>query len=247
MATILGIDVGGTGIKGALVDVKTGELVSEKLRVPTPESGKPKEMLKVITDIVQHFNWKSKPIGIGFPAIMKDGVAYSASNIHDDWIGFDIKGTIEKKTKCPVVIINDADAAGIAELKFGKAKGAKGTVLLLTLGTGIGSALFTNGVLVPNTEFGHLYFRDGIAEQFASNAARKKKELTWEKYGKELNNFLKHVDFIFSPDLILLGGGISKRYHFYEEFISDTLHVEPAKNFNNAGIIGAAMAYKEFA
>ena len=247
MSIVLGIDVGGTGIKGALVDLKKGELISEKIRIPTPEGGKPKDIIRVISDLVKTFEWKSKPIGIGFPAIMKNGVALSASNIHDDWIGYNVKEQIEKKTKCPVAVINDADAAGLAELKYGKAGNSKGTVLLLTLGTGIGSALFTNGVLVPNTEFGHLIFEGGIAEQYASNAARKRDEMSWEEYGKALNKYLKHIDFIFSPDLILLGGGISKRIHLYEEFLSKDLNVQAAKNFNNAGILGAALAHSDLA
>jgi len=246
MAIILGIDVGGTGIKGGIVDLEKGELISERLKYRTPESKKPGEMIEVIQDIVDQLDWKSKPIGIGFPAIVKNNISYSASNIHDDWINYPIQDSISEKVQCPVYVINDADAAGLAEMAYGKGKDQIGTVLLLTLGTGIGSALFTDGVLVPNTEFGHLFYRDGIAEHYASNNARKIKELSWEDYGKELNNYLKHIQFIFSPNMILLGGGISKRIEFYENYLSKDLIVFPAEKLNNAGIIGAALAFSKY-
>lgn len=244
MSLILGIDVGATGIKGAVVDIKKGILTTERFKLLTPKSGKPAEMIKVINEIVKHFDWKGKPIGLGFPAIIKNNKALSASNIHKSWIGFNIKEHVEEITQCPVEVINDADAAGIAEMKFGRGKHVDGTVILLTLGTGIGSAVFLNGELLPNTEFGHLKFKKGIAENYASNSARKLNDLTWEEFGKELNTLLEHIDFVFSPNLILLGGGVSKKFDYYSKYFSDTLDVEPAMTYNNAGIIGAAMAYK---
>lgn len=244
MSLILGIDVGATGIKGAVVDVKQGVLTTERFKKLTPKSGKPAEMIKVINDVVKHFKWKDKPIGIGFPAIIKNNKACSAANIHKSWIGFNIKKQVELITNCPVAVINDADAAGIAEMKFGKGRKVDGTVILLTLGTGIGSAVFINGLLVPNTEFGHLKFKKGIAENYASNSARKINDLSWEEFGDELNAFLKHLNLIFSPNLILLGGGVSKKFDLYSNYILDTLNVAPAETYNNAGIIGAAMAYK---
>lgn len=239
----LGIDVGATGIKGAIVDIEKGELISERFKLPTPESGKPDEMIEVINQIVKHFEWTGKPIGIGFPAIIKDHTSWSAANIHKSWIGFPIKKEIEYATKCEAVIINDADAAGLAEVRYGKGKDLKGTLILLTLGTGIGSAVFIDGKLLPNTEFGHLKFRKGIAEEYASNSARKRKDLTWEEFGKELDSVLNHIDFVFSPNQIILGGGISKKFHNFEKYLSEKLNVVSAEKYNNAGIIGAALAY----
>jgi len=241
MKKYLGLDVGGTGIKGALVDVKSGEVISDRFKIKTPESKKPDDMMEVVKAIVSEFSWEGKAIGTGFPTIIKDGICLSASNIHDDWIGYPIKKKLEKYLNCPVSVVNDADAAGISEIKFGKGKNVPGTVILLTLGTGIGSAVFRDGILVPNTEFGHLKFKDSIAEKHASNSARKKKDLSWEEYGKELNNFLEHVDFVFAPDLLILGGGISKKFELYSGQFNPDLNVVPADNLNNAGIIGAAV------
>lgn len=246
MQYIMGIDVGATGTKGAIVDLETGDLQSEKIKLKTPASKKPEDMIEVIDELVKLFEWRGKALGIGFPAIIKKGKAYSASNIHESWIGFPVKKEIAAKTGCDVHTINDADAAGISEMRFGRLKGQNGTSLLLTLGTGIGSALFHNSVLIPNTEFGQLYYKASITEHYASNGARKQKGLSWEEYGKELNAVLEYFDFIFSPEIIVLGGGISKKIELYREFLSDTLNVQPALKFNNAGIIGAAMAYDEY-
>jgi polyphosphate glucokinase len=200
-------------------------------------------MANTVKEICQHFDWKNKPLGIGFPAVIKNNICHTAANIDKSWIGTDIYELFNSKTKCDCTIMNDADAAGIAEMTYGKGKKlSQGIVILLTLGTGIGSALFMNGVLVPNTELGHLKFKDTIAERYASNSARKKKNLSWEEYGKALNNFLLHVDFLFSPDLIILGGGISKQFKEYTQYFSKKINVVPAQNQNNAGIIGAAMA-----
>ncbi|MDB4438795.1 ROK family protein [bacterium] len=244
MNRILGIDVGATGIKSAIVDLQEGTLITERFKLQTPVSGKPKEMIDVIHQIVEHFDWEGKPIGLGFPAIIKNDISWSASNIHESWIGFKIKNEIEAQTGCSCVVINDADAAGLAELSFGKGKGIKGTMILLTLGTGIGSAIFNDGVLLPNTELGHLKYKDSIAEKYAANSSRKLKDLSWEEYGTELNDVLEHIDFVFSPNLILLGGGISKKFKNFSDYISSGLNVCPAEKFNNAGIIGAALAYK---
>jgi len=244
MDQILGIDVGATGIKGAVVDLEKGTLVTERFKLPTPESGLPDDMIDVIYEIIEHFDWQGKNVGFGFPAIIKNNKVCSASNIDKSWIGYKIKKQIESRTQCPCVIINDADAAGLAELHYGKGKDVKGTMILLTLGTGIGSAIFNDGVLLPNTELGHLKYKDSIAEKYAANSARKLKGLKWDEYGKELNEFLEHVDFIFSPNLILLGGGISKKFKNFSEYISPDLNVSPAEKFNNAGIIGAALAFE---
>ena len=241
MKEILGIDVGATGIKGAVVDINEGILITERIKYPTPKPATPQAMTEVMKRIVEDFDWKGKPIGIGFPAIIKDGVALSASNIDDSWIDFPIVGFLNKKLKSPVNVVNDADAAGMAEQKFGDDDERDGLVILLTLGTGIGSAIFKNGELIPNTELGHLKWKDSIIEKHVSNNARETKELTYKTWGKELNKVLNHIEFILSPDHIILGGGISKKFHKYEEYLDCSASVVPAKMLNNAGIVGAAM------
>lgn len=247
MKEILGIDVGATGIKGAVVNLEEGKLITERYKLLTPESKKPNAIANTVKEISEEFKWKNKPIGIGFPAVIKNNVSLTAANIDKSWIGLNVKELFSDATNCKCTIFNDADAAGIAEMTFGIGHNVKGTVLLLTLGTGIGSALFRDGILIPNLELGHLIYKEGIAEQYASNHARKSKGLSWEKYGNELNKVLNHIDFIFSPDLMVLGGGISKKFKEYKSFISSDLNVTPAQHQNNAGIIGAAMSvlYKQ--
>jgi len=243
MKEILGIDVGATGIKGAIVDIEKGELITERIKYPTPKPATPQAMTEVMKRIISDFNWKGKPIGVGFPAIIKKGVALSASNIDDTWLDFPIEGFLNKKLKSPVKVINDADAAGLAEKKYGGGNDKDGLVILLTLGTGIGSALFYNGVLLPNTELGHLKLGDSIAEKHASNSARELKELNYKVWGKELNRVLKHIEFILAPDHFIIGGGISKKFHKYAEYLKTDATIEPARMLNNAGIVGAALAY----
>ncbi len=243
MEQILGIDVGATGIKGAVVDLEKGELITARIKYPTPKPATPQSMTDVMKQIISDFDWKGKPVGVGFPAIIKNGVAHSASNIDDSWLDFPIVGFLNKKLKCPVRVINDADAAGLAEKRYGGGSDKEGLVILLTLGTGIGSALFYNGVLLPNTELGHLKWDGGIAERFASNSARENKELSFKTWGKELNRVLKHIEFILAPDHFIIGGGISKKFHKYSEYLKTDATIEPAKMLNNAGIVGAALAY----
>lgn len=237
---VLGIDIGGTGTKGAIVDIKTGEFVSDKIKYKTPEESTPKAVLSVIKNMVTDFEWEGKQIGFGFPAIIKEGLACSAANIHKDWIDFDIANYFGKELNCPLTVVNDADSAGLAELLFGAAKDKQGSVLLLTLGTGIGSALFVDGYLVPNTEFGHLKWKDSITEDYASNRARKSNKLDWSEFGKELNAVLNHIELLLSPDCIILGGGISKSFDEYVDCFDIKAEIIPAKLKNNAGIIGAA-------
>ncbi|MEM9545800.1 MAG: ROK family protein [Bacteroidota bacterium] len=244
MERILGIDVGATGIKGAVVNLEKGELTTERIKYPTPKPATPQSMTEVMKQLVSDFNWKGKPIGIGFPSIIKNGVAHSASNIDDTWLDFPIEGFLNKKLKCPVKVINDADAAGLAEKKYGGGNDKQGLVILLTLGTGIGSALFYNGVLLPNTELGHLKWEDSITEKYASNSARENKELNFKTWGKELNRVLKHIEFILAPDHFIIGGGISKKFHKYSEYLKTDATIEPAKMLNNAGIVGAALAFR---
>ena len=242
---ILGIDVGATGIKGAIVDVRTGELLTERIKLPTPRPATPAAVTAVIRDLASLFKWKSGDlVGCGFPAVIVRGVAHSAANIDNKWIGMNAEKYFAQKTGFDVKVVNDADAAGMAEVEFGYVDN-KGTVVLLTLGTGIGSALFSDGILVPNTEFGHIPYRRSVAEDYVSNRARKDRKLGLRKWSEELNEYLVHMRRILTPDLIILGGGISKRFNEFQEQIDPGVQVVPAKLFNNAGIVGAALyAYK---
>jgi polyphosphate glucokinase len=243
MKEILGIDVGATGIKGAIVDVVKGELKVERIKYPTPKPATPQAITEVMKQLIADFNWKGKAVGIGFPAIIKEGMSLSASNIDDSWLNFPIVGFLNKKLKCPVKVINDADAAGLAEKQFGGGSKKDGLVILLTLGTGIGSAIFYNGVLIPNTELGHLKWENSIAEKYASNSARELKQLSFKTWGKELNRVLNHIEFILSPDHFIIGGGISRKFPRFSEYLKTDATIEPAKMLNNAGIVGAALAY----
>ncbi|MEU7000665.1 polyphosphate--glucose phosphotransferase [Nonomuraea sp. NPDC046570] len=231
---VLGIDIGGTGTKGAPVDVKAGKLVQERLRLLTPQPAKPAPVADVVAQIVEHFKW-SGPVGITFPGVVVDGVVRTAANMHQAWIGVDAAELFGGAR-----VVNDADAAGLAEMTFGEGRDRKGVVLMLTLGTGIGSALFLDGALVPNTEFGHLELRGKDAEQRASERAREEKGLNWEKWSQRLEEYLKHVEMLLSPSLIIIGGGISKKSAKFLPYIHIDTPVIPAALLNDAGIIGAA-------
>ena len=238
---ILGIDIGGSGIKGAVVDAETGELLTKRRRVDTPEPSTPQAVAEVVDGIVHHFNWTG-PMGCTFPAVIRNGVICSAANVDSLWIGTDAPALFERATGCPTSIINDADAAGIAEMVFGAGRDQPGVVLLLTLGTGIGSALFIDGHLAPNTEFGHIEI-DGInAESRAANSARKREDLNWEAWGARLNRYFQTVEFLLSPDLFIIGGGVSKRGHKYIKYIDVRAPIVVAQMRNHAGLIGGAMA-----
>lgn len=239
---ILGIDVGGTGIKGGIVDIIKGEMVSERFKVATQQPATPTSVVAQIFEIINHFTWTGS-VGIGFPAVVDNGVVYSASNIHDDWINTRISDLLNRDGRSNIFIANDADVAGLAELNFGVAKGRKGKVLLLTIGTGIGSALIVNGQLVTNTELGHLYMKGHkkIAEKYASNAAREREELKWKAWAKRFNEYLNYVNHLCYPDLIVLGGGISKHFHKYGDHFDLQHKVVPAELKNFAGIVGAAL------
>lgn len=245
MEAILGIDVGATGIKGAIVNVETGELMTERIKIKTPKPATPAAILTVIKEIKRKLKYTGEKVGIGFPSVVKKGMVLSAANIDKSWINYDIKDKYAKGLKKEVFVINDADAAGLAELKFGGGKKKKGFVIFLTLGTGIGSALFKDGKLLPNTEFGHLKYKKTVAEHYASNSARENKKLSWKNWGAELNEFLKMVDFYLSPDAFIIGGGVSKDFVSYKNFLTVKTPVSPAKLQNAAGVIGAAMAAKE--
>ncbi len=240
---ILGIDIGGSGIKGAPVDINTGELTRDRHRIPTPQPSKPKAVAKVVGQIVKHFDWQG-PIGCTFPAIISHGVIKSAANVDDAWIGVNGVKLFEKTTGCPIHILNDADAAGVAEMELGVGRGRDGAVIMLTIGTGIGSGMFTDGVLYPNSELGHLQIRGKDAEHRASDRVRKEEDLSWEKWAKRFNEFLNHVEFLFSPDLFIIGGGASKKHDLFFQYLNLDAEILPAKLRNEAGIIGAAMAAK---
>ncbi len=241
MSEILGIDVGGTGIKAAIVDVENGVFLSEKIKYGTPQPSTPARVIGVVKNLIKDFNFQGKNFGCGFPSIIKNNICYSAANIDNGWIGLDLQAFFLEKTGSRVTFTNDADAAAVAEIKFGKGKGRSGTTILLTLGTGIGSGIFVNGQLLPNSEFGHLLYKKSVFEHYASNGARKKKNLSWKEWGKELNIYLNHVNLLINPDLIILGGGVSKYFDKFEKFLKVKTQIVPAAMGNDAGIIGAAM------
>jgi polyphosphate glucokinase len=241
---ILGIDVGGTGIKGALVDVKTGKLTTEKHRIPTPIPATPEAVSKTIKQLVNHFNWKGL-VGCGFPTPLQHGKCLTGGNLHKDWKGTQVDQLFEATTGNNFSIVNDADAAGLAEINFGAGKDVKGTVIMITLGTGIGSGLFLDGKLVPNTEFGHVLYKNGeIFEKYASDSARKRDDLSRKEWGKRLRKYFKHINLLVSPDLIIVGGGASKKFDKIEAKLDLDVKIVPAQAENEAGIIGAAMAAK---
>ena len=241
---VLGIDVGGTGIKGAPVDTETGALLAERVRIKTPKKAEPEPVAKVVAEIAKSFNWTG-PIGIGFPAPIKSGVAMMAANVSEKWIGTNADDLFTKITGCDCTMINDADAAGLAEMKFGAGRGQPGTVIMVTLGTGIGSAIFYRGVLLPNTEFGHLEMKGKDAEYRASDLARQRDGLSWKKYAKRLNRYLAAMERLFWPDLFIVGGGISKESEKYIPLLMIETPVVPAQLLNTAGIVGAALAARE--
>jgi polyphosphate glucokinase len=237
---ILGIDVGGSGIKGAPVNTKTGQLSAERIRIKTPRDAEPQPVAEVVAQIVQAFQWQG-PIGVGFPAPIRSGVALMAANIAESWIGTNVEQLFTETTGCPCKVGNDADVAGLAEMAFGAGKGRSGTVIMLTLGTGIGTAIFRDGTLLPNTEFGHLEIDGQDAESGASDAAREREDLSWKKYAKRLNKYLLAMERLFWPDLFIVGGGISKKHEKFLPLLSLQTEVVPAQLQNEAGIVGAAL------
>jgi polyphosphate glucokinase len=238
---VLGIDVGGSGIKGAPVDISSGDLLAERYRIKTPKGAKPDPVAETVAKISSYFDWQG-PIGIGFPAPIKGGVAMMAANVSEKWIGTNADELFSRATGCPCTTINDADAAGLAEMTFGAGQGQPGTVIVLTLGTGIGTAIFHGGRLLPNTEFGHVEIKCEEAELRASDAARKREDLSWKEYAKRLNRYLAAMEKLFWPNLFIIGGGISKEHEKFLPLLTIDTPVVPAQQFNEAGIIGAALA-----
>ena len=238
----LGIDIGGTGMKAAPVDLDTGKFLADRLKIATPQPAAPGAVAGVAEKLVEAFSW-SGPIGVTFPGVVINGVTRTAANLDKAWIGLDARSLLSKAAGQEVRLLNDADAAGIAEMTFGAGSGEPGTVVMVTLGTGIGSALFVNGVLVPNTEFGHLEIRGKDAEQRASERAKTLHTLSWKQWAKNVNEYLEHVEALVWPQLIIIGGGISKQADkFIPLFTGLNANVVPAAMHNDAGITGAAMA-----
>ena len=243
MKVALGVDIGGSGIKGALVDTKRGKMVTDRYRIPTPRPATPDAVIATIDKIRGHFKYKG-PIGVGFPGIIIDGVTHSAVNIHEEWYKFPAEKEIAKATRCDVLVRNDADVAGFAEMRFGAGKKAKGETMIFTLGTGIGSSMFVNNQCVPNLEMGHIYLpgHEEDAERYTSDRARKEENLSWKEWGKRLDEYFRHIEFLFSPQLLIIGGGVSKNSDKFLKYIKTNAQVVPAKLLNEAGIIGAAAA-----
>ncbi|THA29593.1 ROK family protein [Streptomyces sp. A1277] len=239
---IFGVDIGGSGIKGAPVDLDRGDLAQERHKVLTPHPATPGDVAGCVAEVVGHFDWKG-PVGITFPGVVTGGLTRSAANVDKGWIDLDARTLLGDKLGLPVTVLNDADAAGIAEMTFGAGRGRKGTVIVLTFGTGIGSALFVDGRLVPNTELGHLELNGHDAEKRASTKAKEDEDLTWQHWARRVQKYLTHVEMLFSPELFIVGGGISRKA---DKFLPLIEHVRaemvPAELQNNAGIVGAAMA-----
>lgn len=247
ISTAIGLDIGGTGIKGGIVDLKKGKLVGDRFRIDTPRPSTPEAVAEVVRQIVAELSLRDgapapdAPVGITFPAIIHEGVALSAANVDKSWIGTDVDTLFTGALGRPVQVMNDADAAGLAEVRYGAGDGVKGSVLVITLGTGIGSALIHDGILVPNCELGHLEIDGYDAESRASAAARERDGLSWEEYAVRLQRYFSHVEFLFSPRLFVVGGGISKRSQDFLPQLSLRTPIRPAALKNNAGIVGGAL------
>ena len=241
VGTQLGIDIGGTGIKGAPVDTDTGELVAPRHRIPTPQPATTASVTATVRDVAAHFNWEG-PIGATFPAVVKGGVVHTAANVDKSWIGADAAALFTEAIRSPVIVVNDADAAGIAEVQVGAGKDRPGTVLVVTLGTGIGSALFRDGDLVPNTELGHVQIRGKDAERRAAESVREREQLSWKQWAKRVNEYFATIENLLWPDLIIVGGGVSKKHDKFFPLLETRAELVPAALLNEAGIVGAALA-----
>ncbi|MET0782955.1 MAG: polyphosphate--glucose phosphotransferase [Leifsonia flava] len=238
----IGIDIGGTGIKGAVVDLSTGELVTDRIKLSTPKGGEPEDIVATATELLAKLEKHADGLAVGvcFPAVVKNGRTMSAANVSKKWIGLEAEKLFEEQLGRDIHFVNDADAAGYAEARFGAAKDVPGVVLLTTLGTGIGSALINDGVLVPNTELGHLELNGHDAESKAAYSAMEREELDWKHWAKRLQKYYSHLEMLFTPDLFVVGGGVSKNYEEFLPFLELNTKIVPAVHRNNAGILGAA-------
>jgi polyphosphate glucokinase len=238
----LGIDIGGSGIKAAPVDVTTGRLLAERQKIETPHPARPDSVANVVRRLTTYFNW-SGPVGVTFPGVVIDGVTRTAANMDPAWVGLDAASLFTQAAGNAVRVLNDADAAGVAEMTFGAGVGEKGTVLMLTFGTGIGSALFTQGILVPNTEFGHVELHGEDAEKRASERAKDLHDLSWGKWAGRVDEYLRHIEAVLWPNLFILGGGVSRQADKWVPRLTGiSARIVPAALLNDAGIVGAAMA-----
>ena len=237
---ILGIDIGGSGVKGAPVDTARGELLEERHRVPTPQPADVTSVVEAVAEVAEKFTAADR-VGITFPGVVVDGVTRTAANVDKSWLDAPAAELFAARLGRPVAVLNDADAAGVAEVTFGAGRGQRGLTVMLTFGTGIGSALFLDGRLVPNTEFGHLELKGHDAELHASDRAREQEDLSWEKWAGRVQDYLRHVEMLLSPRLFIIGGGVSKKADKFLPLISLRTPVVPAALLNNAGIIGAAV------
>jgi polyphosphate glucokinase len=242
--TVFGVDIGGTGVKGAPVDVATGTLTDKRHRILTPQPATPEAVAEVVKEVVDHFGWKG-PVGCTFPAVVKAGVTLTAANVDKSWIGVDAAATFAKALGTPVAVVNDADAAGLAEVRFGAGKGRDGVVIMVTLGTGIGCGLFLDGKLVPNSELGHIEIGGKDAEKFAAEIVRERKGLSWKAYAERVQTYLERLDALLWPDLVIIGGGISKVADKFLPRIKVRPEVVAATLQNEAGIVGAALVADE--
>lgn len=242
---LIGVDIGGSGIKAGLVDAEQGELIGERVRVDTPQPAGPDAVVAAVAEVVAALPADGGPVGIGFPGAVVDGVVMTAANMHPDWIGVRVADAFAAAVGRPCAVLNDADAAGLAEVRFGEGRGQDGTVLLLTLGTGIGSALFVGGALVPNTELGHIEVRGKDGELRASAGARERKGLSYARWAPLLNEYLDRVDRLIWPDLIILGGGISRKADRFVPLLDVRPRLAVAALRNQAGIVGAALRARD--
>jgi polyphosphate glucokinase len=241
---VLGIDFGGSGIKGAPVDTKKGKLLEKRIRIETPSPASPEDVTNVIKEIVDSFKWTG-PLGVAFPSVVQNGVIKTAANIDKSWIGVNASSLLNSKTGLPSFVVNDADAAGMAEIKFGAGKDKMGSILMVTVGTGIGTVLFSRGKLVMNTELGHIYLKSGIdAEEYTSDAVRKKENLDWKEWAQRFDIYLHEMHRLFWPELIIIGGGISKKPENFIKYLTVDTEIVMAESKNDAGIIGAALTAK---
>jgi polyphosphate glucokinase len=239
-----GVDIGGSGIKGCLVDLERGQLIGERVRIETPQPSLPDPVYGVVAQIVNSFGWTGR-VGVTFPGVMKHGVAYTAANVDKSWIGTEVNAGLNRLIPGTVETLNDADAAGIAEMRYGAGRDRAGVVLMLTFGTGIGSALFVDGHLVPNTEFGHIQVDCEDGERRASAAAREREQLGYPEWAQRVDRYLDVLEGGLWPDLIIVGGGVSKKAHKWVPLLTTRTPVVPAQLQNDAGIVGAALAAQE--